>query len=417
MENDKGTEFKQLLTGIKVLDLTTALAGPFCTRLLHDLGADVIKIEAPPLGDLSRHLPYLKKGYSGYFMQQNCGKMSLCLNLKSEKGKEIFEKLITLSDVCVENFTPGVMQKLGLDYDRLRKINPRLIMCSISGFGQYGPWASRRGLAATAHAVSGVMWVTGKNMNPADPPCPPGAAFGDTGASLHALGAICAALYWREKIGKGEYIDISLLDALFDQQDSAIEKYVLSDGNDTKALLSPVYEGRDGYATIAVNPTDRDWQRLIKAIDRPELLEDEWLSEAKNRWENPDIIIEIVGEWLQSFDHIDDALAILDEVGIVNARILSPGEAIDHPQIKAREMMVEIDHPVLGKIPMVNSPFRLRYTRAGLRGLPPELGEHNEKILSELLGYSFEDILKLEKDEIIFNPSSEPDETHLESEQ
>lgn len=402
MSNDEGFQHKQLLSGIKVLDLSIALAGPFCSRLLHDLGAEVIKIEAPPRGDLSRYMPYVKDGYSGYFMQQNCGKKSLCLNLKTEEGKKIFKKLIVSSDICIENFTPGVMQKLGLHYDELKKINPRLIMCSISGYGQYGPWSNRRGLAATAHALSGVMWVTGKNRNPDDPPSPPGAAFGDTGASLHALGAICAALYWREKTGKGEYIDISLLDALFDQQDSAIEKYVLSGGDDTVALLSPIYQGRDGYLTIAVNPTDRDWQRLVKALNRPELLEDEWLSDAQNRWGNPDIIISLINEWLQDFEHIDDALEILEKVGIVSARVNSPGEAIEHPQIIAREMIVEIDHPVLGKVPVVNSPFRLKNTKAGLRGVPPEIGEHNEKILMDSLGFSMEDILKFEEKGVIY---------------
>jgi crotonobetainyl-CoA:carnitine CoA-transferase CaiB-like acyl-CoA transferase len=176
----------------------------------------------------------------------------------------------------------------------------------------------------------------------------------------------------------------------------------MSGGKDTGAILSPVYEGRDGYATVAVNPDDRDWERLLNAINRRDLLEDEWLSSAKNRWENPDIINSLISEWLQRFDHIDDALSILDEAGIVNSRILSPGEAINHPQIKAREMMVEIDHPVLGKVPIVNSPFRLKNTKAGLRGLPPEIGEHNFEILSELCKYSHEDILKLEERGIIY---------------
>jgi CoA:oxalate CoA-transferase len=235
MEGDNGLP-RQLLSGIRVLDLTQAIAGPFCTRLLHDLGAEVIKIESPPLGDIARYVRFVKKGYSGYFMQNNCGKKSLCLNLKTEEGRAVFKRLVAISDICVENFTPGVMKRLGIDYESLIEVNPRLIMCSISGFGQYGPWAHRRGLAATAHALSGVMWVTGKNENPDAPPRPPGAAFGDTGASLHAVGAICAALYSREKTGIGEYIDISLLDAVFDQQDSAIEIYTLSDGKETAAI-------------------------------------------------------------------------------------------------------------------------------------------------------------------------------------
>jgi crotonobetainyl-CoA:carnitine CoA-transferase CaiB-like acyl-CoA transferase len=402
MGKDKGAESKQLLSGVRVLDLTQYLAGPFCTRLLKDLGAEVIKIEPPPLGDGARYLPYITKGYSGYFIQNNCGKRSLCLNLKTQRGKEIFKKLVSISDVCVENFTPGVMKKLGLDYETLEEINPRLIMCSISGFGQSGPWAHQPGWAATAHAVSGLMWVTGKSNNPDDPPRPPGAAFGDTGASLHALGAICAALYFREKTGRGEYIDMALLDALFDQQDSAIEIYVMSEGKDTSALLSPVYEGRDGYATIIVNYSDRDWEKLVKAINRPELLEDEWLAKMENRMMNRDIIVSLINEWVQSFEHIDDAMAILEEAGIVSTRILSISEAINHPQIQARDMMIEIDHPILGKVPVVNSPFRLKHTKAGLEGLPPEIGEHNEEILSNLLGYSAEDISELKRENVIY---------------
>lgn len=280
-------------------------------------------------------------------------------------------------------------------------------MCSISGFGQYGPWADRPGFAATAHALSGLMWVQGKNYDPDEPPRAPGAAFGDTGASLHGFGAICAALYWREKTGKGEYIDISLLDALFDQQDSIIEIYVLSEGKDSMALLSPIYEGRDGHATIAVTVSDRDWLKFLKAIDRMDLLEDEFLSKIENRLENRDIILSMLSEWLFTFEHLDDALAILEKEGIVCSRILSPGEAIEHPQIKAREMMVEIDHPVLGKVPIVNSPFRLKNTKAGLEGLPPELGEHNQEILSDLLGYSQEDISKLEKENVIYEAIKE----------
>lgn len=402
MEMANALRREPLLKGVRVLDVTQYVSGPFCTRLLRDMGAEVIKIEAPPLGDGARYAPYVKNGYSGYFMQNNCGKKSVCLNLKDLRGRDIFKKLAAASDICVENFAPGVMKKLGLDHESLSIINPRLIMCSISGFGQYGPWANRPGYAATAHALSGLMWVAGKNRDPDAPPVPPGAAFGDTGAALHAFGAICAALYRREKDGSGEYIDIALLDSLFDQMDSAIEIFVMSNGSEKRAILSPVYKGRDGYATIALGVSDREFRNLAEVMNRPGLLEDDRFSSVQKRGENLDALHALIDEWLQMFEHIEDALSLLEKAGIANSKILSIREAIEHPQIKAREMMVEIDHPVLGKVPTVNSPFRLKHSWAGLEGLPPELGEHNEEVVVALAGYSPEEIRELEKEGVLF---------------
>jgi len=407
MEKSNPELRKPLLSDVRVLDLTQYLAGPFCTRLLKDMGAEVIKIEAPPYGDGARYAPYLRSGYSGYFLQNNCGKKSVCLNLKKDQGKEVFYKLVERADVCVENFAPGVMAKLGLDFPALTAINPRLIMCSISGFGQYGPWSRRPGFAATAHAISGLMWVAGKVKDRTAPPVAPGAAFGDTGASLHAFGAISAALYRREKDGQGEYIDIALLDSLFDQMDSAIEIHVMSEGRDDSALLSPVLAGNNGYATLAFGTTDADWKQMARIMDRPDLVSDERFSTIKQRIEHLDAIYKFMEAWLKEFDNIDDALRLLDEAGIVNARILSIPEAVEHPQIKARHMMVKIDHPVLGKVPVVNSPFRLKHSEAGLAGLPPELGEHNEEILNRLGGYGLEEIQELEEEGILYRKTIE----------
>jgi len=398
----KERQEKMLLTGVKVLDFTQALAGPFCTRLLHDLGAEVIKVEAPGLGDGARYAPFVKKGYSGYFMQNNCGKKSLSLNLKHPEGVRIAEELVKLCDVVVENFRPKTMDRLGLGYEDLKEINPKIIMCSISGFGQYGPWADRPGYAATAHALSGLMWVTGKNEDPDHPPMAPGAAFGDTGASLHAATAICAALFARDRTSEGEYIDVSLLDCLFDQLDSAVEIHVLSEGRDSHAMLSPIYRGRDGWATIALGARDSMWQGLTKAMDRPDLYKDPRFHPLENRVRNRALVDEVLNEWLNTFEHISDALEKLEEAGIPSAPILSIPEALEHPQIKARQMMKEIDHPVLGRVPVINSPFRLKNRSAGLKGLPPELGQHNQEVLSEYLGYSKEMIGELEKEGVIY---------------
>jgi len=401
MKNAQDQKKRALLSGIKVLDFTQALAGPFCTRLLHDLGAEIIKVEPPGFGDGARYAPFVKKGYSGYFMQNNCGKQSIAVNLKHPEGVKIVKELVKLCDVVVENFKPGTMERLGLDYDNLQKLKSDIIMCSISGYGQYGPWAELPGFAATAHALSGLMWVTGKNDNPDNPPMAPGAAFGDTGAGMHAATAICAALFSKERTGEGEYIDVSLLDCLFDQLDSAVEIFVLSDGKESRAMLSPVYQGRDGWATIAIGAKDSQWQKLTEAMERPDLLKDPRFHPVENRVKNLEVAEKILNDWLYSFEHLDDALKKLELAGIPSARILSIPEALEHPQLKAREMMVEIDHPVLGKVPVVNSPFRLKNGTAGLRGLPPELGEHSKEILSGYLGYSAENIAGLEKDGVI----------------
>ena len=401
---------RKLLSGVTVLDFTHALAGPFCTRLLKDLGAKVIKVELPVTGDGARYVPSVKKGYSGYFMQHNCGKKSISVNLKHPEGVMIAKELAKVCDVVVENFRPGTMKRLGLDYEGFREINPNIIMCSISGYGQYGPWSDRPGFAAAAHAVSGLMWVTGKTKDPDHPPMTPGAAFGDTGASLHAATAICAALFARERTGKGEYIDVSLLDCLFDQQDSSIETYVMSGGKDAP-ILSPIYEGSDGWATIALGSSDRQWKRFTEAIERPDLLEDKRFHPKENRMQSQALLAEVIDDWLKTFEHIDDALEKLNHGGIVSARILPISEAIEHPQIKAREMMVEIDHPVLGKVSFVNTPFRLKNTKAGLEGLPPELGEHNEEVLSGYLRYSREKIAKLEREGVIYEQTSDNEET------
>jgi crotonobetainyl-CoA:carnitine CoA-transferase CaiB-like acyl-CoA transferase len=342
-------------------------------------------------------------------MQHNCGKKSISLNLKRPEGVDLGGRRIIKKDVVVENFRPGTMKRFGLDYDSLREINPKIIMCSISGYGQYGPWKDRPGYAASAHAVSGLMWVTGKTKDPEHPPMPPGAAFGDTGASLHAATAICAALFARDRTGMGEYIDVSLLDCVFDQQDSAIETYVISGGEDPP-FLSPVYEGRDGWATIHVGANDRQWELLLQVIERPELLKDNRFYPIENRMKNRALIDELISEWLKRFEHIDEALEKLEKAGIVGARILSIPEALEHPQIRAREMMVEVDHPVLGKVPFINTPFRLKNSKAGLKGLPPEIGEHNEEILSKYLGYSGEKIAELKAAGILYKKAPGEDE-------
>lgn len=396
MNGRQGASRPGLLDGVTVLDLTQYLAGPFCTRLLNDMGAEVIKIEAPPHGDGARYAPYVRQGQSGYFIQNNCGKKSVCLNLKKDSGVRVFKRMIARADVCVENFAPGVMARLGLDYETLAEINPRLIMCSISGFGQTGPWSKRPGFAAAAHALSGLMWISGKSQGAEAPPVAPGAAFGDTGAALHAFGAIAAALYRREMDGKGEYIDIALLDALFDQIDSAIEIHVMSRGKDDSALLSNVLAGRDGHATVAFGTSDREWRNLAGVIGRADLIDDERFATIGARLNNYGTLIGLVQDWLLTFDHLAEALALLEGIGIVSAPVLSPSQAVDHPQIRAREMMVDIDHPVLGRLPVVNSPFRLRNSEAGLKGVPPELGGHNREVLTRLAQYGPEEVAALE---------------------
>ena len=393
VEKDQG-----LLNGVRVLDFTRALAGPFCTRLLCDLGAEVIKIEPPP-ADLSRDFMYItEEGISGYFMQHNAGKKGLCLDLRLASGIELAKELADISDVVVENFRPGVMGRLGLDYTTLTKTNPGLVMCSISGYGQEGRHIHRPAADHTAQAMSGVAHLNGDADGR---PRLVGTAVGDTVGGSHAFGAICAALYRRAITKKGEYIDLSLVDCLIWQNEWAFEYRLLSGGKELPKKSRPVvnvhgiYKAQDGYITLAA-ATQEGWENLTRVMGKPELASDpRFLTprDRETRWKDVDQIVE---DWVLTFPSARAAVhAITDVGGVVGSEVLSVPEVLEDPRMEERGLLADVVDPVIGPVKVLNSPFKFATSDAGARGHAPLRGEHTVPVLRDLLGLPKERVLEL----------------------
>jgi len=394
-----------VLSGVRVLDFGHYIAAPILTRMMADMGAEIIKVELAPRGDLTRLYPYFKAGQSGGYIQQNRGKQSVCLDLKKPEALEIVKGLVPQVDVVIENFSPGTLIKYGLGYEELRKLNSRLIMCSISGYGQNGPFAHRPGNDTVAQAMSGLMHLTG---DPQGSPTYVGIYIADENAGVHGLAAVCAALYYREKTGIGQHIDLSLVECLFHLHDTAIQFYVLSDGelNPTRFgahhyAIAPcgIFQARDGYVVIAV--LVHQWEIFARAIGKPELLTDPRFATGGARVENRFALVTVIEEWLQSFPTRDEPLAILEKVRILSAPVLDIAQAINHPQIKARGAMQEVPHPGIGPVALPKSPFHFSETTVEIRSRAPLLGEHNESVLSRYLGYSAEKVTSLTRSGVL----------------
>ncbi len=398
-----------ILSGVRVLDFGHYIAAPILTRMMADMGAEIIKIELAPRGDLMRLYPYFSAGQSGGYIHHNRGKQSVCLDLKKPEALEIVKGLVPQVDVVIENFSPGTLAKYGLGYDDLQKLNSRLIMCSISGYGQDGPYAQRPGNDTVAQAMSGLMHLTG---DPQGSPTYVGIYIADENAGVHGLAAVCAALYYREKTGIGQHIDLSLIECLFHLHDTAIQFYVLSNGelNPTRFgahhyAIAPcgIFQARDGYVVIAV--LAHQWETFINAIGKPELANDPRFSKGNARVENRFALVKIIEEWLHSFPTREEPLAILADVRILSAPVLDIAQAINHPQMKARGAMQEVPHPGIGPVALPKSPFRFSETTVEIRRRAPLLGEHNESVLSRYLGYAPEKIAALTQTGVLVQES------------
>ena len=322
----EGQTHDALLAGIKVLDFTHVLAGPTCTRILADLGAEVIKLEAAPNGDVARGMFYVKENLSALFLYTCAGKKSLCLDLKKSQGLQIAKDLVAKFDVVVENFAPGVMKKLGLDYAVLKEINPRIVMASISGFGQSGPWADRTSFDIIGQAMSGVMHMTGE---PDGPPQYVGNYIGDPNAGVQAALAICASLFYRDRTGKGQYIDIAQVDSLLYLDLVNIPYYALSNGAFNPKRFGAhhyavcplgVFKGKDGY--VVLQAIEHQWPNFAKAIGRKDLITNPNFATNAKRLENREELAKIIEAWLQSFPNNDAALSALAEQRIPVPRYL-----------------------------------------------------------------------------------------------
>jgi crotonobetainyl-CoA:carnitine CoA-transferase CaiB-like acyl-CoA transferase len=383
------------LAGFRVVDYSHFLAGPYLSRCLAALGADVIKVERPKAGDAGRAHAYFIQGQSGYFLQQNMGKQGLCINLKDPRGLALMHKLTDSADVFVENYRPGALAKLGLGYEELSRRNPGLVYCSISAYGHTGPDAHRAGFGLIAEAKSGIMAMVG---SPGEAPPLLRVSLGDMYTGIHGVAAVCAALLGRVKSGKGQHIDLSLYDCLVSMHDYAVQCYTLSGGKDIpvqtghdmpQSTLYGVFTASDGYLVIAAQVDDA-WKRFAQLIGGDALAGDTRFHTSAGRNAHRVEILALAKAWVGSRS-VAEVLAALDAIDVPSAKVQNIEEVLNDPQIVARNMVIEQEHPVLGKIRMPNLPFRFSDCDTSPKSVAPRMGQHNREIAAGL-GYSAEEI-------------------------
>lgn len=384
MKRDQGAA----LAGVRVLDLSRMLAGPFCTALLADVGGEVIKVEAPGVGDDARQFAPRKGGESGYFMLLNRGKKSITLNLKSPDGLALLRQLTSKCDVLVENFKPGVTRRLGVDYPTLRAVNPRLVYASISGFGQSGPLAHRPAYDIIAQAMGGLMSITGM---PDGPPTRVGESFGDLCAGTYTAWGILVALMARERTGEGQHVDVAMVDSIFALLVTALTQYLYGGtipgrvGN-RHPISTPYdsYRTRDGHVIIAV-ATDNLFHRLATAMGCPELASDPRFSSDEERTRHEPVLRATIEKWTEG-QTVEEVVATLEAAAVPASPIWTVDQAANSDHIKFRNLLTQVQHPTAGLITLLQQPVQFSDTPGRIQGPPPLLGEHTETVLSSLLG-------------------------------
>ncbi len=385
------------LEGIRVLDLTRALAGPFCTMMLGDLGADVVKIEAPGRGDDSRGWgPPFQGGESSYFLSLNRNKRSITLNLKHPAGQEVLRRLLEAADVLIENFSPGTMERLGFPYEAVRQIKPDIIYCSISGFGQFGPSAQKPAYDLILQGMGGIMSVTGP---PGGPPTKVGVAIADTVAGMFAAYAVATALYHRQRTGQGQYIDTSLLDGMVAILTFQAGRYFATgippapEGN-RHPNITP-YESlatADGLINVAVGNQDI-WSRFCRALGLESLEHDPRFATNAQRLQHHEELIALIEARTTELTS-SQLLALLEEAGVPAGPVRNLKEVFEDPQVEVLGLKQQLQHPTAGPITVTGIPYRFSATPGGIRRPPPRLGEHTEEVLTQV-GYSREEIERL----------------------
>lgn len=394
---------KRMLEGYRVLDFTQVLAGPTTTRYMAEMGADVIKVEFGPNGDISRGVPYLRDGRSAYYVQQNRGKKSLCLNLKSPAAAEIIRELIPKVDVLVENFAPGVIGRLGFGYEATRALNPRIIMSSISTFGQNGPLANRPGYDFIGCAYSGVLSMIGERDGA---PSLPQVGVGDISTGVHALTGIIAALLHRERTGEGQFIETSLLDCYFSYNDMTVHTASLSGGSFLPRrngahhfAVAPlgVFNGKRS-AILIMASTDHQFGYLCRAMGKPDLPSDPHYKANSDRMANVAELKRLIQDWFDSMPNDDEIYRRFEEYRVPYAQVLTIEEAMAHPHLRERQVVRKVNDRFLGEFDVPGFPLRFSQYPRHPEMTAPTLGEHNELVLGEYLRFSKDRIAKLAAD-------------------
>lgn len=391
------------LAGIRVLDLTRMLSGPFCTAILADAGADVVKVEACGGGDDARHFAPRQGGEGTYFMLLNRGKRSLTLDLKSPRGKEVLCDLAARADVLVENFRPGAADRLGIGYDAMAAINPRLVYASISGFGQEGPLAGVAAYDIIAQAMSGLMSITGF---PDGPPTRVGESVGDIIAGLYGAFGILTALQARERSGRGQHVDVAMFDSMFSLLVTPLSQYLFT-GEEPRRVGNrhPVttpfdaYRAGDGLVIIAV-ANERLFARLAACMGHPGLEADTRFLSDERRTQNEPALRAIIEKWTGART-VAEVVEVLGQEGIPSSPIWTVPEAAGSAQVAARGLITRLTHPTAGEIPLVPQPVRFSGTPTGVRRPPPLLGEHTDEVLAEALGLGADAIASLREGGVI----------------
>jgi CoA:oxalate CoA-transferase len=405
------TEPRLPLEGIRVLTVEQFIAGPLCSMWLGDLGAEVIKIETPGVGDPRRSFPPMLRNeqgeqISGGFLAYNRNKKSVTLNLKSEEGRRIYKELVAKSDIVVENLKPGTIDRLGLGYELLKQVNPRIIYAALSGFGRMeslrGPYSDRPAFDAVVQAMGGVMHRIGEEDGP---PMLAVAGTADRLSAIVAGYAIFIALFMRERTGEGQFVDAAMYDSTMILNEAAISLYamtgkVLTRGKDE--LYAPVggFKVKDGWIGLII-PGEDMWARFCQAIGRPDLTEHALCKGSQNRARNYKSFLKpVVEAWMESHTR-EEVVRILQENGVPSGYVQTSADLFECPQVAARQMLVEVDDPVGGKIKLANNPFRLSAVATRKPSPPPRLGQNNREILGEVLGYPSSEIERLQQSGVV----------------
>lgn len=374
------------LEGIKIIDLSRVLAGPFCTMLLADMGAEVIKVEIPGKGDDSRTFPPFKNGQGTYFINFNRNKKSIVLDLKNSSDVDKLLEIIKSMDVLVENFRPGTMEKMGLGYERIKEVNNQIIYASISGFGHYGPYKDKPGYDIIGQAVGGIMSITGW---PDGPPTRTGTAIADILAALFCTIGILSALQARSIHGKGQKVDIALVDSVVSAIGTILQIYMVEKRIPKRAgnqydFIAPyeAFMAKDGWFVLGVG-NDNIWKKFCNTIDRKDLINDERFNTNVERVKHNKELAEIIGHWTANFT-VQEILSILEEKGIPAAPINNLEQIVNDPHIAiAREMIQKIVHPIAGEVKITGNPIKMSETNPKIYASSPLLGEHTDYVINK----------------------------------